>query len=55
MYLLLTAKPKWIKNLNPKVKVKVSKSRFSKMKKNRDLFSLFESILVRIVEGDTES
>ena len=35
MYLLLTAKPEWIKNLNLKVNVKVTKSLFSKMKKNR--------------------
>ena len=30
MYLLLTAKPEWIKNLNLKVNVKVTKSSFSK-------------------------
>ena len=37
LYLLLTAKSEWIKNLNLKVKVKVTKSLFSEMKKNSDL------------------
>ena len=54
MYLLLTAKPEWIKNLNLKVNVKVTKSFFfKKIKKNRD-FSRFESILEGIAEGDKE-
>ena len=32
----INSKTKWIKNLNPKVKAKVTKSLFSKMKKNGD-------------------
>ena len=48
----INSKTKKDQELNPKVKV--TKSLFSKIKKNR-VFSLFESIMVRIAEVDKES
>ena len=41
--------------LNLKVKVKVTKSLFFKNEEKQGIFSLFESILVRIAEVDKES